>query len=110
MYKVCVAIIIVNEVKEVNNMHDANTPINLNTMWPALILAASRKDKVTGRTRVLIVSTIIRKGLSHLGAPAGRRWAANAVGELIREDKIKASHSGSPRLNVVNRCLVGLNT
>ena len=53
---------------------DEKIPISLNTMCPALILAASRKAKVRGRTSILIVSISTRKGLSQSGAPAGNKW------------------------------------
>lgn len=46
-------------------------------MCPALIFAASRKDKVIGRTKILMVSIRMRAGESHLGAPDGSRLALN---------------------------------
>ena len=47
-------------------------------MWPALIFAAKRKDRVAGRTEILIVSTITKNGLSHPGAPLGKKVAVKA--------------------------------
>lgn len=41
-------------------------------MCPAVIFAASRKDRVIGREKVLMVSTNERKGLNHCGDPEGR--------------------------------------
>lgn len=41
--------------------------------WPAVMLAASRKARVIGRTENLMVSTKTRNGFSHAGAPLGRR-------------------------------------
>lgn len=46
------------------------------TTWPALRLAVSRKQRVIGRTSILKVSTRIRNGFSHAGAPAGSKFAA----------------------------------
>jgi len=46
---------------------------NLNTMCPALIFAANRKDRVNGRTEILVVSIKIRNGFSHVGAPSGKK-------------------------------------
>jgi hypothetical protein len=42
-------------------------------MWPALMLAAKRKDRVSGRTRILVDSIRTRNGFSHVGAPSGNR-------------------------------------
>ena len=42
-------------------------------MCPALMLAASRNDRVRGRTRILDVSIRTRNGFSQSGAPSGRR-------------------------------------
>jgi len=47
--------------------------INLRTMWPALMFAASRNESVRGRTIILVVSIIIRKGFNQSGAPSGRK-------------------------------------
>ena len=52
----------------------------VNIMCPALILAASRKERVIGRTKVLSVSIMTRNGFSHIGAPEGSRWAAKEAG------------------------------
>ena len=84
--------------------------INARTMCPALILAASRNDRVTGRTLILIVSIITRKGFSQSGAPPGKRLAihflvSNTIPEIIRD-----IHRGRPNLNVKIRCLENPNT
>lgn len=49
-------------------------------MCPALMLAASRNDKVNGRTRILVVSISTRNGFSHKGAPSGRKCETNDLG------------------------------
>ena len=54
-------------------------PIRASTIWPALILAASRKERVIGRTVTLIVSMMTRKGLSQSGAPPGRSLATHLL-------------------------------
>ena len=74
------------------------------------MLAASRKDSVMGRRRILAVSIMMSGGLSHAGAPEGNREAAKYEGELITEETMRASHIGSPRLSVNRRCLVGPKT
>lgn len=85
------------------------TPTNLSTTWPALIFAAKRNDRVTGRTIILVVSIRTRNGLSQSGAPSGRMWATDAFGDLVNEDKIILSHNGNPKVNVKIRCLEVLN-
>lgn len=82
----------------------------MSTTCPALMLAASRKDRVMGRSKILTVSISTRNGFSQSGAPEGRREAAKYDGELRMEERIKASHIGSPRLSVNRRWLVDLNT
>jgi len=70
--------------------------IKPNTMWPALIFAARRNDRVSGRTAILVVSIIIRNGFNHLGAPSGNKWAIDALGALEYDDKMNDIHIGRP--------------
>jgi hypothetical protein len=42
-------------------------------MWPALMLAARRNDRVIGRTVTLVVSISTKNGLSQSGAPSGKK-------------------------------------
>ena len=65
-------------------------------MWPAVKLAASRKERVIGRTKILTVSTRTKKGFNHLGAPLGRREAATEEGEKTTPEIIILSHRGRP--------------
>jgi hypothetical protein len=69
-------------------------------MCPALILAANRNERVIGRTRILIVSTITKKGLSHQGAPAGKRCAVKDTGLWVAPERIRDNHRGKPKDNV----------
>ena len=80
------------------------------TICPALILAASRKDKVIGRTPILVVSIKTRKGFSHLGAPPGNKPARKAVGKKAAPEIRRDSHIGSAKVNVKNRWLDNLKT
>jgi hypothetical protein len=50
-------------------------------MCPAVMFAASRNDKVIGRTMILVVSIITRNGFSHSGAPSGKKCATDFLGE-----------------------------
>ncbi len=69
-------------------------------MWPALMLAARRNDRVRGRTINLVVSMSTRNGFSQSGAPSGRKWAIEAIGALLIEDIIILSHRGNPYVSV----------
>ena len=74
------------------------------------MLAASRKDRVSGRTVILIVSIKTKNGFNQWGAPPGSNLAIQLVGLKTIADIIKANHSGRPNLNVNNKCLEYLNT
>jgi len=80
-------------------------PINLNTMCPALMFAASRKDRVIGRTVTLVVSIRTRNGFNQSGAPSGRKWAIDFIIDLKNLDIIMDSHNGRPKINVKIRWL-----
>jgi len=95
---------------DVKAKDEAAMPINPKTMCPALMLAANRNDKVIGRTAMLTVSIMISAGLNHPGAPEGKRWAINILGENENEERIRDNHRGSPIEKVISKCLVGLNT
>ena len=64
------------------------------------MLAASRNDRVSGRTVILIVSINTRNGLSQSGAPDGSKWAINSFFLLIKLDIIIDNHKGNPISNV----------
>lgn len=67
---------------------------------PAVILAASRKESVTGRKMILVVSMRTKKGFNHAGAPPGSRDAAAVDGEYDAPDRINESHRGNPKEKV----------
>lgn len=50
--------------------------------WPAVRLAVSRTPRAKGRMNRLIVSIIIKTGISAVGVPSGRRWPKACVGWL----------------------------
>jgi len=50
-----------------------NDDIRVNTICPAVMLAARRNLRVIGRTVILINSTKTRKGFSHIGALSGSK-------------------------------------
>lgn len=78
-------------------------------MWPALILAAKRNERVSGRTIILVVSIRTKNGFSQSGAPSGRKWATEALNDLVNLDRTILSHTGSPIVKVKMRCLDVLN-
>jgi hypothetical protein len=89
------------EIKRELNINAAAYMLNsLNTMWPALIFAARRNDKVIGRTEILVVSISTRNGFNQSGAPSGRKWAINILGNLDNLDKIMDIHRGNPNTSV----------
>lgn len=77
-------------------------------MCPAVMLAANRNDKVIGWTSTLIVSVNTKNGLSHVGAPSGKKWAIVFFGCLVSLDRMISNHIGSPIDRVIIRCLVFL--
>jgi hypothetical protein len=61
------------------------------------MFAASRNERVIGRTKILKVSTRTKKGFNHLGAPPGRSEAAAVEGEVATPEIIIPIHMGRPR-------------
>lgn len=78
-------------------------------MWPALILAARRNERVMGRTEILEDSIRTRKGFSQDGAPPGKSMAMNFIGEDKSDEIINLSQSVRPNENVKIRWLEVLN-
>lgn len=76
-------------------------------MWPALILAARRKDSVAGRTVMLTVSVSVRNGFNQSGAPSGSRAAIKEEMFFVAELMIIVSHKGRPNVRVKIRWLDG---
>lgn len=79
-------------------------------MCPALILAVNRTESVIGRTRILTVSIITKKGFKGAGAPIGSKLAITEVGLKKIPETIKESHKGNPNDKEIAKCLVGLKT
>lgn len=68
-------------------------------MCPALMLANSRKHKVKGRTRILTISTNLRKGTKYQGEFEGRR--AEEENFLFKSKKMlnNQKENAAPKLN-----------
>jgi len=69
------------------------------------MFAASRNDNVIGRTKILVVSIMTKNGFNHSGAPSGRKWAVDFLGEYINVEISILSHIGRPISKVISRCL-----
>jgi hypothetical protein len=63
----------INDVVDENIAPTQYSLISVKTICPAVMFAASRKDRVIGRTRILVVSISTKNGFSHSGAPSGRK-------------------------------------
>lgn len=63
-----------------------------------------------GRTKILTVSIITKKGFKGAGAPMGSNLAITEVGLKKIPEIIKESHKGNPRDKEMAKCLVGLKT
>lgn len=79
-------------------------PTTVRIRCPAQMLAVSRKASVSGRIKVLKVSTRTKKGARKSGAPLGIR-APNALVGAKEAPVIKnLAHRGSARGSVTARC------
>lgn len=78
-------------------------------MCPAVIFAASRNERVMGRTTILRVSTITKKGFNQSGAPPGSKDAVADIGAWLNPEITSESHRGRPKINVIISCLDILN-
>ena len=63
-----------------------------------------------GRTRIITVSIITKKGFKAAGAPIGSKLAITEVGLKKIPEIIKESHKGRPKDKEIAKCLVGLKT
>lgn len=70
---------------------------------PIVILAASRNERVSGRTRVLVVSTSTRNGAIAVGALAGVKLASVFQIFVFILDATTADQNGIARESVNTR-------
>lgn len=94
-----------NDVVDENIAPTQYNLISVSTIWPAVMFAANRNDSVIGRTAILVVSISTRNGLSHSGAPSGKKWAIDFFGEYVNDEMIILSHIGKPIDSVIIKCL-----
>lgn len=76
--------------------------------WPAVRFAVKRTPRANGRINKLIVSIIIRAGMSGFGVPSGRRCPSELVGWFRRPTRMVAIHSGSARAIFIDSWVVGV--
>jgi len=67
---------------------------------PALILANSRKHKVTGRTLILTSSTSLRKGTKYQGEPTGNTVEQNLIFTVNNITLLIQNHKAILKLNL----------
>lgn len=79
-------------------------------MCPALMFAVNRTDKVIGRTIILTVSIITKKGFKGAGAPIGKSPATTELGLKKIAEIIRDSQRGIPRDKETAKWLVTLKT
>lgn len=95
----------INSVEEFLNIKCVMyAPIITIITCPVLIFAASRNDRVIGRTKTLIHSIINRNGANHLGAPLGINLLINLSALLDADDIIIANQEGKARVKVKSMC------
>lgn len=68
-----------------------------------------RTPRAIGRISRLIVSIIIRGGISGIGVPSGSRWASEMVGWFRSPIRTVASHIGMANPRFIDNCVVGVN-
>lgn len=72
-------------------------------------MAVSRTPKARGRIKRLIVSIMIRIGVSEVGVPSGNRCPSDVVGWFRRPTSTVASHIGMASPMFMDSCVVGVN-
>jgi len=79
-------------------------------MWPAIIFADSRIDKVKGRIKFLIVSIITMKGQRTIGVLRGTKWHIVFSGDSHRLLDIMVNQKGKAKVIEKDMCLVEVKT
>lgn len=101
-----------NASKAVIGMEEVRTNAAVEMSWirrcPAVRLAVSRTPRAKGRINRLIVSMIIRIGMSGVGVPSGRRWPREMVGWLRSPTRTVASHVGTASAMFIDSWVVGV--
>ena len=72
-------------------------------------MAVSRTPKAKGRINKLIVSMIIRVGISGAGVPSGKRCPSDFVVWFRNPVSTVANHNGIASAIFIESCVVGVN-
>lgn len=105
IYPALIVVKIINDEIDEYQAAAAYILISVKTMCPAVMFAANRNDRVIGRTKILVVSIITKKGFNHSGAPSGRKWAVDFFGAKLKLDINILIHIGKPIHSVIIKCL-----
>ena len=62
--------------------------IKANRRCPAIMLAANRTERVSGRIILLVISIKTIKGINTGGVPRGTKWASIEVGVFVAASSI----------------------
>jgi len=71
---------------------------------PAVMLAISRTERVTGRIKILIVSIRTMNGIKIGGVPCGSIDLNDDIGDLIQLNIKGIAHSDNPRGRITEMC------
>ena len=58
---------------------------------------------------ILVVSISTKNGFNQSGAPSGKKWATDALNDLVNLDNTILSQTGRPIVSVKIKCLDVLN-
>ncbi len=87
-----------------------NPPMIAITICPAVKLAPNRNARIKGRTMILTVSIMIKKGLRLDGAPEGSKDATTFWPLFLIPEMMKSSQNGNLKDSVIARWLVSPKT
>lgn len=92
----------------VENRATVAVEISWMSRCPAVRLAVSRTPRANGRINRLVVSIIMRAGMSGVGVPSGSKWPREIEGWFRRPVRRVASHSGNARARFMDSWVVGV--
>ena len=85
-------------------------PVKESNKWPAVILAASRTERVIGRIKFLTISISTINGIKALGVPVGTKCAKVAFKSFKQELKTMAVQTIRLKVSVNDICLEAVKT
>lgn len=76
--------------------------------WPAVRFAVRRTPRASGRMSRLVVSIMIRAGISNVGVPSGSKCPRDIEGWFRRPVSRVASQRGKASAMFIDSCVVGV--